>query len=107
MEKYQRIDNGQATTVDDPKRGIWYSAHCGFWTDDWTTLKAMPVGIPCCPDCGCPGMQTNAEDWHGGADRFQAEGNPRYTEFLALRKEKCGGRGFGFMSAYKDWLEHA
>jgi hypothetical protein len=52
-------------------------------------------------------MQTTAQDWHGGAERFQADDNPRYTEFLALRKEKCGGRGFGFISAYKDWLEHA
>jgi hypothetical protein len=49
-------------------------------------------------------MQTTAHDWHDGAERFQAEGHPQYTEFLAARKEQCGGRGYSFIREHELWL---
>ncbi len=108
MSSYQRISDGSVTTVDDPERGIWYSAgRCGYWTDNWEKLATHGKhGIPCCPHCGAVGMQANAKDWFACAERFQNEGNPRYLEFLDHSKEQCTGRrGKAFLERYADFVK--
>lgn len=101
---YQRIDNGEVTTADDPARGVWYPAgSCGYWTDDWSKLGNRG-GIPCCPHCGCPGMQTTAKNWFDGAEKFEKDDHPHYCAFLADSKEHCAGRGASsFMQRYEEF----
>lgn len=104
MSKYLRLD-GTPTDAEDPKRGIWYSAgqHCGYWTDDWSKLSRHTPGIPCCPHCGCVGMQTTARDWLAVPDLF-LDTHPRYDEWLPQSKEQCGrASGISFMDAYRKW----
>lgn len=98
MPSYQRIKDGRQTNADDQLRGVWYSAGCGYWTDDWDKVASKP-GIPKCPTCGCPGMQTEYSQWIAGARRFEKEDHPGYMRFLQDRKENCGGRGFSFIEA--------
>jgi len=104
MRKYRRLDNGLATTADDPKRGIWY-ASCGFWTDDWNQLAAATPGIPICPKCGCPGYQNEAEKWFEGAKQYEDDKHPGYVQFLEELKETCCGRNFSFATYYEKWRE--
>lgn len=105
MESYQRIDNGEPTTANDPKRGVWYSAACSYWTDDWTKLRTDRMGIPCCPKCGCPGLQTEAGSWFSGAMLFEEQGHPFYREFLDTNKEAClGRRAKPLMERYESYV---
>lgn len=100
---YQTI-NGIITTSDDPQRSLWY-ANCGYWTDDWTKLKSLSVGIPICPICSCPGFVIVAQEWFEGAKRFELE-NPhfaRYTEFLEKTKERCF-KGVTLEQHFGKWL---
>lgn len=94
---YQK-NNGEATTADDPSRMLWYSAGCGYFTDDWNKLKSS-MGIPCCPTCGCPGMLTEVSKWEQGAFEFD-KGNPGYLAFLKNNKEKCFKEEGGFLKAF-------
>lgn len=96
--KYQD-KSGRSTTATDPGRLIWYSAHCGYWTDDWSLLKTIGPGIPCCPVCSCPGMQTSAGDWETGAKNFDTE-QPGYLAFLNGHKAHCFGKT-GMMKAWE------
>ena len=102
-ERFLRLTDGTPTTIDDPERGVWYAIGCGYWTDDWTKLKTFGPGIPCCPGCGCPGMQSEYRIWIDSAQRFEASGNERYLEYVLQSKEQCGGRGFDFLAAYDKW----
>lgn len=92
--------DGNKVAPDDPKRELWYSVTCGFWTDDWSKVRARGMGIPCCPVCGQVGMQTNAADWGKGAKEFD-EKQPGYNAFLNANKEHCFGRA-GLMNAWKS-----
>ncbi len=89
--RYQRIDNGNLTTADDPERGVWYGIEgCGFWTDDWLSLHALGEWrIPCCPYCGTPGFQTTRREWDEGVKRYTLDGHPDYPEVIAASFEKC------------------
>ena len=104
MADYRRAD-GTETTAEDPQRLLWYGAgQCGYWTDDWSKLNTDQQ-IPICPDCGAPGMQTEAEKWNKGAEQYQANGNPGYVNFLNDEKEKCGrSEKIGFTERFKRWL---
>lgn len=93
--------SGKPVAADDPSRGIWYSM-CTYWTDDWDTLRVRG-GIPCCPTCGSPGMQTTAADWFLGAAIHQGKGNPGYIAFLNQSQEQCR-KPLGFMAWYREWL---
>lgn len=62
MSKYITT-HGEPTHKDNTQREIWYSAHCTYWTDDWSKLKTVGPGIPVCPYCSCPGMQLMALHW--------------------------------------------
>lgn len=86
--KYQRIHDGAVTTADDPERGIWYSIRCGYWTDDWSKLKAVGPGIPVCPKCQSPGMQTTAKDRAAGVEQW-AKDHPNYEHEINAKKERC------------------
>lgn len=104
---YQRLDNGKPTHGDDPMRGVWYSAdsRCGYWTDDWQKV-ANGDGIPCCPVCSCPGMQTTAKDWIDGCIRFEKEGHPRYVQYVLSRKEDCAKiDGVLWMESYRTFAD--
>ncbi len=89
--RYTTLD-GKDTTADDPERGIWYGCLCTYWTDDWAKLRYanIGIGIPVCPFCKRPGMQTDADDWFGSAKEYEANGHPGYLTFLMAQKEKCG-----------------
>lgn len=90
--KYQRLDTGEPTTSDDPKRGVWYSVTCTFWTDEWDLLKVVGPGIPCCPYCNSVGFQIDADRW-SVPDQYEAE-HPGYREQLASYKNApCKRRG--------------
>ena len=111
--RYQLLSSGRSTTADDPERGIWYASNfdrCGYWTDDWTKLKTFgggvklttpngvvdSPGVPGCPNCGCPGMQTTYRSWMRGAESHEKDkGKPHYVAYLKSRKEVCG----------KTWLD--
>ncbi len=83
-EKYCRLD-GTATAADDPKRGVWYSAGCTFWTDEWDRLHLRgQYRIPVCPHCGCPGMQIDADKWEV-PDEYEST-HPGYGAQLEARK---------------------
>lgn len=101
MTAIYRTLNGRPCTDSAPERGIWYSAGCTFWTDDWSALRSFGPGIPCCPDCGAPGMQTDAKDWEGGAAKFEQQGNPGYVVFLTGYKGVCAGRRSSLMKLWK------
>lgn len=81
-------EDGTVTTSDDPARTMWYSARCGYWTDDWSKLIRVGPGIPACPKCKMVGMQSTMGDWLTGAHSYANE-NPGYYEFLLAHKEKC------------------
>ena len=98
--------NGDPTTADDPERLLWYAAsgHCGYWTDDWNRLSRLG-NIPCCPVCGCVGMQIEAADWFAIPEEFEQE-NPGYSPFLVETKEACGRDGeLDWMGRYRRWAE--
>ena len=85
--------SGRATTADDPERLLFDSAHCTFWTDDWSKVKTHGTGIPGCPNCGCPGLQTEAKNWDAGVEGYiQESGHTHYKDFLDSIKSKCQGR---------------
>lgn len=94
--------NGKPVSADDPNRLLWYSAGCGYWTDDWDKLKRTGPGIPCCPRCKCVGMQIDAGKWEKGAKEFDAN-DPGYEKFLNERKEKCLREFGGMMKCWKTW----
>ena len=106
MPNFRRL-NGEATTSDDPQREMFYAAHCGYYTDDWSKLKVtgINVRIPCCPKCGCVGFQTTVFSWLSGARKYEQEGYPHYVEFINQAKEKCYGKNFNFEKEYKLWIE--
>ena len=91
---------GNTVAADDPKRMLWYSASCGYWTDDWSTLCKLGPGIPCCPICGCPGMQAAAGEWFDGATEYE-KGHPGYLAFLNENKETCLKRKGGMLKAWE------
>ncbi len=103
--EYFKFNSHVPTTADDPERGIWYSASCGYWTDDWSKLATIGPAIPCCPKCGCPGMHCTAEEWLGGAATFEVKGMSRYLECVTMHKERCFGRGWNGLEFYKRWLK--
>lgn len=100
--KFLDLTTGRRLKAEDPKRGVWYATNphlCGYWTDDWSKLSrfgvgtVVTVGIPCCPFCGCPGMQITFEEWMGGArEHERKEDKPRYADFVTWHKEKCAKR---------------
>lgn len=105
MSKFLRRD-GTPTTVDDQSRELWYAANerCGYWTDDWSKLSTHHRGIPCCPECGCVGMEGSAEEWFASAREFEKDDHPRYQEYLDSSKEKClRRRGLSFMEEYRKF----
>lgn len=91
MPKYITT-HGTPTTDNDPQRMMWYSSLCSYWTDDWLKLKTFGPGIPCCPRCGCPGMQSMMLHWDNGARQLDSK-QPGYYLFLQDVKEKCHGKG--------------
>ena len=97
--------SGEKTTEDDPNRLIWYSAGCGYFTDNWHLLKSAN-GIPICPKCGCPGMQVEAEKWDEGVFKYD-KGNPGYLAFCKNNKEKCMKQDGGFLKAFEKSKEKA
>lgn len=92
--------HGIPVSVNDPLREMWYSATCCYWTDDWSKLKKFGPGIPCCPQCGSPGMQSMYKHWHEGAIKHDKK-EPGYSTFLQDVKEKCFGRGKGIGALWK------
>lgn len=88
MARATMTEPGLACALDDPKRAVWYSARCTFWTDDWSRLALVGPGIPCCPHCKCPGMQTDWEDWMNGVEGYDAK-NPGYKSFIMGLLDKC------------------
>lgn len=105
MSKHVRLD-GKGTHENDPLRGIWYSAQCSYWTDDWDALSLIDGRIPCCPDCKSVGMQTTARDWFQGAEIFQAQGNPEYVEWINKIKGSCIGRGVSITFLWNQRKEY-
>ena len=98
--------NGSRTTAEDQTRVLWYGS-CGFWTDDWDLIKTTDGtdgGIPCCPTCGCPGFIITAKQWFVGVEKFQADGHPRYREFIDSIKGKCFGRKADIVEQYQKWF---
>lgn len=85
-----RTESGEKTTADDPKRVLWYSSRCGYWTDDWDKLTKVGPGIPACPHCQAVGFQTTAENWDRGIDAYEAQ-DPGYKE--RLKQEQCSRKG--------------
>ncbi len=77
---------------------LWYG-FCTYWTDDWEALKHTPVpegaaissGIPCCPECGSVGYQMTLQAWNEGIEKYEADGNPGYGDFINEMKGKCHG----------------
>lgn len=105
MSKYRRLDTGESVAADDPERGIWYSAGCGYWTDDWSQLSCFGAGIPCCPHCNCPGMQTTAREWFVVLPEF-LRSHPRYDEWLPISDKHCSrADNISFMEAYEMWRD--
>lgn len=104
-------ENGHHTAHNDPNRLVWYS-NCSYWTDDWTKLSsvgpgaAIGQGIPCCPNCKCPGFQTTFSSWEESSKNYEHSNHPHYQEFLNKSKETCLGRGGSrmFMKNYNEWL---
>lgn len=90
---------GSPVGASNPNRLMWHSAMCGYWTDDWSKLKRFGPGIPCCPVCHCPGMQTTMKDWDKGSVEHDKK-HPGYLAFLNENKEVCFGRG-GLTEALK------
>lgn len=94
---------GYQTLHNDPDRMVWHSP-CTYWTDDWTKLRDAG-GIPICPTCGCPGFQTDYQNWIDSAIEFEKT-HPYYVEFLNQTKEECRGRQNNFMQDYENWLKN-
>lgn len=104
IPKYMTL-NGEVVDGNNLNRGVWYSAGCQYWTDDWSKLRVIRDGIPRCPKCGAVGFQAIWKEWMEGAEKFAAE-NPGYLEFLEFNKEKCN-RGQGdFLKAFERWKEN-
>lgn len=93
-------ESGRAVAATDPTRLVWFSAHCGYWTDDWDQLNTKR--IPCCPKCGCPGRQTDGRGWDKGAREFDQQ-QPGYVEFLNAHKAECLKASGGML---KSWEAH-
>jgi hypothetical protein len=81
---------GKSVKADDPQRLVWYGVRCTYWTDDFNKLKPRGPGIPTCPHCGSPGMQTEYADWEQSAADYERDRpHPNYAAFLMSYKEQC------------------
>lgn len=101
-----RLLSGEATNQLDPKRRIWYSTGCGYWTDDWSKLCIEAHTPPACPHCGCFGFSTPMDLWSQVPPEF-LKCYPRYDEWLLKSKEKCNkALGANFMDHYFDWMKN-
>lgn len=60
MPKYV-TQNGKPVSATDPKRAVWYSARCSYWTDDWSKVVKVGPGIPACPTCQSVGFIADAD----------------------------------------------
>lgn len=111
MSEYRLLDTGKRVTEHHPDRGVWYAADgkCGYWTDDWSALK-LSGPIPCCPHCGCPGMQITWSKWIHGAEVFEKHDPPNsdgYTKFLMETKGICGANTKkSFMERFEEWRKN-
>jgi hypothetical protein len=84
----------------NPNAGkVWSSVLCGYWTDNWSKLAATTGGVPCCPECGCPGIETRLWDWNKCVAAYDLS-HPGYRAFIQENKEHCFGR-----TGYKPELE--
>ena len=96
MTKYTDTE-GKPVSATDPTRFVWYGIRgCGYWTDDQSKLTR--AGIPVCPHCGAPGMQTTAGQWDSSVAEYDAK-NPGYAAFVSSGKEKCWRRTEGGFNA--------
>lgn len=87
--KYQTLD-GDPTTADDPKRGVWYSVSCTFWTDEWDKL-ALSGMTPVCPHCGCVGFETTAQGF-AVSPEYEAKHIGYEAELMTIKNTKCMNR---------------
>lgn len=95
--------NGNPVAADDPKRFLWYGLpQCGLWTDDIDRLKKVGPGIPVCPSCQSPGMQTTAGGWDEGVAAYDKD-HPGYAVFIAACKNHCRHAEGGFVAAWERY----
>ena len=106
VPKYTNVHG--PTHASDPERLIFYGM-CGYWTDEWDTLKT-PGGIPVCPECVSPGYQITADKWFSSATTFQDGGeepdkepHPKYVKFIELHKNRC--LQGAVLDKYRKWIE--
>ena len=101
-----KIINQQGNPVEpgDPLRAIWYSASCGYWTDDWDLLQKVGPGIPVCPTCGGPGFITTATLWDKGVVGHDSQ-VPGYKAFIESTKNTCLGKRGGLANAWTRYQQ--
>jgi hypothetical protein len=97
------LEDGTETTTDDPRRLVWFSAGCGYWTDDWASLSKS-FEIPICPSCNSPGFMAVAEKWLQNAADFETIGHPGYVEWLKSAVGRCL-KGRGNLEHYHEWIK--
>lgn len=78
---------GLETSGFDPKRVVWYSMDCGYWTDDFDRLTSALT----CPFCGSVGGIVSHAYWDACAETHESY-HPGYLEFIRTYKEFCFGR---------------
>ena len=67
---------------------IAYGAMC-FWWGNIQDVGVLPVGLPCCPQCGGLLLEVpNEEKWFSEHEDYEKE-HPGYIEFLRWSKGRC------------------
>ncbi len=89
MSRYHD-EAGRATSPDDPRRLMWYSTRCSYWTDDWTELKLLGQRIPCCPTCQAVGYQSPFEAFEFMLQSKETSKQlPGFAAYVLEHKEIC------------------
>lgn len=88
LDRFLNIPRASERQKKSKPAEVWYGL-CGYWTDDWSKLRTVGSGIPCCPECGAVGFQQSADEWWRQVDAYEAAGHSGYRAKVEADKGKC------------------
>lgn len=92
IQLHLNYKTAEETSADDPKRAVWSSLGCGYWTDDFSRLRKddEEERLYFCPDCGSPGRVMPMDRWEDINGRIN-KAHPGYSVVLEKMHNVCLG----------------
>lgn len=96
---------GKETVKENPNRGMWASATCTYWTDNFSKVFFVRRGnmdIPVCPECGSVGAISSHATFEAMLLEMEKKGNIGWGTFVLALKETCQGKGKNLLAKYRE-----